>query len=144
MRYRLPLPGDDYEPSIRWWRRPLFPFSSAPSNLIYARDLDSLSLRLVCSPQTMPSDTSAAEAIAKAAKTAFEASQLIPTSERVRALHEIRNELEASKASILAANKEDMDVRLAQRLQTCGVTDSSNGTRRPKSRSMQAACPRPS
>ena len=77
----------------------------------------------------MPSDTSAAEAIAKAAKTAFEASQLIPTSERVRALHEIRNELEASKASILAANKEDMDVRLAQRLQTYGVADTSHGTR---------------
>ena len=92
----------------------------------------------------MSSDTSAAEAIAKAAKNAFEASQLIPTSERVRALHEIRNELEASKASILAANKEDMDVGLAQCPQICSIAEFSHVTRQPRSRSMRAACPRPS
>lgn len=51
-----------------------------------------------------------AETIAKAAKQAFEASQLISAHERVRALHEIRKELEASKVAILEANIMDMDV----------------------------------
>ncbi|TBU46760.1 gamma-glutamyl phosphate reductase [Dichomitus squalens] len=47
--------------------------------------------------------------IAKAAKTAFETSQLIPSSERVQALHEIRRELEAAKDEILAANRQDLE-----------------------------------
>ncbi|KAF5362415.1 hypothetical protein D9756_002238 [Leucocoprinus leucothites] len=48
------------------------------------------------------------ESIAKAAKSAFEASQLIPTSERVAALHAIKRELETRKYDILFANTEDM------------------------------------
>jgi glutamate-5-semialdehyde dehydrogenase len=48
--------------------------------------------------------------IAKAAKTAFEASQLVASSERVQALHEIRKELEVAKAEILDANKKDLEV----------------------------------
>ena len=59
----------------------------------------------------MPGDNAAAS-IAKAAKAAFEASQLIPSSERVRALYEIRKELEAAKDAILAANRADLEVRL--------------------------------
>lgn len=58
-------------------------------------------------PQTTP-----AHAIAKAAKTAFEASQLLPASERILALLEIIKELNNSKAEILAANREDMQVRI--------------------------------
>lgn len=54
---------------------------------------------------------STAQDIAKAAKVAFEQSQLISSSERIAALHQIRIELEASKAEILAANKEDLEVR---------------------------------
>ncbi|KAE9399914.1 gamma-glutamyl phosphate reductase [Gymnopus androsaceus JB14] len=46
--------------------------------------------------------------IAKAAKTAFQDSQLIPSSERVNALHEIRKSLEANKAEIIKANAEDL------------------------------------
>lgn len=48
--------------------------------------------------------------IAKAAKAAFEASQLIDSSERVQALHLIKGELEELKDEILAANKEDLEV----------------------------------
>ncbi len=55
---------------------------------------------------------SEAKAIAKAAKAAFEASQLIPSSERVQALREIRKELEAAKDTILAANKLDLEVSI--------------------------------
>lgn len=54
-----------------------------------------------------------AETIAQTAKAAFEASQLISSTERTRALHEIRNELAANKESILRANGEDMAVRRA-------------------------------
>lgn len=53
-------------------------------------------------------DTSAATTIARAAKAAFEASQLVPSSERVRALSEIRKELENAKAEILDANRRDL------------------------------------
>ncbi|KAI9062600.1 gamma-glutamyl phosphate reductase [Trametes sanguinea] len=49
-----------------------------------------------------------AELIAKAAKAAFEASQLIPSSERIKALQEIRRELEIAKDAILAANRADL------------------------------------
>lgn len=57
------------------------------------------------------SQASAATHIAQAAKAAFEASQLIPSSERVQALYEIRKELESSKAEILEANRKDLEVR---------------------------------
>ena len=53
-----------------------------------------------------------AESIAKTAKAAFEASQLVSATERTRALHEIRTELEANKDAILKANSEDMAVRV--------------------------------
>jgi gamma-glutamyl phosphate reductase len=52
-----------------------------------------------------------AEAIAQTAKAAFEASQLVRTTERTLALREIRKELEANKDGILKANSEDMAVR---------------------------------
>lgn len=55
----------------------------------------------------------AATGIAKAAKAAFEASQLIPSSERVRALHALRDELVSARADILAANRRDLEVHLA-------------------------------
>ncbi|KAN0130230.1 Aldehyde/histidinol dehydrogenase [Lactarius tabidus] len=48
------------------------------------------------------------ETVAKTARAAFEASQLIDSAERTRALHEIRKELEANKDVILQANGEDM------------------------------------
>ena len=60
----------------------------------------------------MASDSSAAQSIAEAAKRAFEASQLIPSSERIKALQEIRKELEAAKDAILAANKIDLEVQI--------------------------------
>jgi len=53
---------------------------------------------------------SSAQDVAQAAKVAFEQSQLILASERIAALHEIRKELEARKAEILAANKDDLEV----------------------------------
>jgi glutamate-5-semialdehyde dehydrogenase len=53
---------------------------------------------------------SSAEEIAKAAKSAFEDSQLIPSAERVTALQNIREALASKKAEILAANKEDLKV----------------------------------
>ncbi|KAI8985715.1 gamma-glutamyl phosphate reductase [Trametes punicea] len=51
----------------------------------------------------------AARSIARAAKTAFEASQLVPPSERIKALQEIRKELEAARDAILAANRADLE-----------------------------------
>ena len=59
------------------------------------------------------SSSRAAEEIAKTAKAAFEASQLISSSERVAALREIRQELEAAKEDILAANRKDLKVHTA-------------------------------
>ncbi len=53
---------------------------------------------------------SVAESIAKVAKASFEASQLISSSERIKALQEIRRELEAAKDAILAANRLDIEV----------------------------------
>ncbi|KAI0793767.1 gamma-glutamyl phosphate reductase [Fomes fomentarius] len=52
---------------------------------------------------------SVAESIAKVAKASFEASQLISSSERIKALQEIRRELEAAKDAILAANRRDIE-----------------------------------
>jgi len=50
------------------------------------------------------------ESIARAAKLAFEASQLLPASELTKALHAITKELHANKSQILEANSEDMEV----------------------------------
>ncbi|KAH8989810.1 gamma-glutamyl phosphate reductase [Lactarius akahatsu] len=56
----------------------------------------------------MSTTSTETETVAKTARAAFEASQLIDSAERTRALHEIRKELEANKDSILQANGEDM------------------------------------
>jgi gamma-glutamyl phosphate reductase len=53
----------------------------------------------------------AAEEIAKAAKVAFEESQLLPATVRIDALAKIKQQLQANKAEILAANKQDMEVQ---------------------------------
>ncbi|KAF9531694.1 gamma-glutamyl phosphate reductase [Crepidotus variabilis] len=50
------------------------------------------------------------EKIAKAAKSAFEESQLISSGERVKALKSIREQLAIQKDEILAANVEDLKV----------------------------------
>ncbi|KAJ6592324.1 gamma-glutamyl phosphate reductase [Mycena vulgaris] len=57
---------------------------------------------------------SSAEEIAKSAKSAFEDSQLIPSAERVNALHHIRKALESNKTEILAANREDLQAAQAE------------------------------
>ncbi|KAF9645384.1 gamma-glutamyl phosphate reductase [Thelephora ganbajun] len=49
------------------------------------------------------------ESIARAAKLAFEASQLLPASERTNALRAITKELQANKSQILEANRKDME-----------------------------------
>ncbi|KAJ8495815.1 hypothetical protein ONZ45_g12687 [Pleurotus djamor] len=49
-----------------------------------------------------------AEEVARAAKAAFEASQLVSPSERISALHEIKNQLDTMKDAVLAANKQDL------------------------------------
>lgn len=54
---------------------------------------------------------SSAQEIARSAKAAFEASQLVSAEDRVNALHVIRKELEAHKDEILAANAQDLAVR---------------------------------
>lgn len=56
------------------------------------------------------SDNASATESAKAAKLAFEASQLVDSSERVFALKLIKIELEASRNEIQEANKADMEV----------------------------------
>ncbi|KAL5531365.1 hypothetical protein ACEPAG_4242 [Sanghuangporus baumii] len=61
--------------------------------------------------------------IAKAAKAAFEASQLIDASERIKALHLIKSELEALQHEIQGANKVDLEV--AQREVEAGRLSSS-------------------
>ena len=58
----------------------------------------------------MSNESSNPADIAKRAKAAFEASQLIDSSERVKALHLIKNELELLKNEIQDANKADMEV----------------------------------
>lgn len=54
--------------------------------------------------------TLAAEQIAKAAREAFEASQLVAAEERNVALVAIRQELQERKDEILAANEKDLEV----------------------------------
>ena len=58
----------------------------------------------------MSNESSNPADIAKRAKAAFEASQLIDSSERVKALHLIKDELELLKNEIQDANKADMEV----------------------------------
>lgn len=62
------------------------------------------------------------EEIAKAAKLSFESVQLIPSSERINALHAIKAELDSQKEEILAANKDDLRVGI------CGNKIRSNLT----------------
>lgn len=52
-----------------------------------------------------------AENVARDARNAYEASQLIAPSERDVALGKIRSILEENKDAILAANQKDLDVR---------------------------------
>ena len=84
--------------------------------------------------------SSTAEHIAKTAKTAFEESQLVSSSERVRALNEIRRELEHSKAEILEANKRDLEVRVALRIACDWWLMAEGGNRQRKQRSMRGGC----
>ena len=81
--------------------------------------------------------------IAKAAKAAFEASQLIVSEERVKALHAIRSELEYRKAEILAANHDDLQVCLDYADLTSGNSFMSPKLtkRLPKQRWMPVVCP---
>lgn len=53
-----------------------------------------------------------AEEIAKAAKAAFEASQLVTPEQRSNALLAVRVELERMKETVLEANKKDMEVMI--------------------------------
>ncbi|GJE90319.1 gamma-glutamyl-phosphate reductase [Phanerochaete sordida] len=64
--------------------------------------------------QSAASTSDPARTIAQAAKAAFEASQLVPSSERVNALHEIRKELDNAKAEILEANRKDLQAAQAE------------------------------
>jgi glutamate-5-semialdehyde dehydrogenase len=50
------------------------------------------------------------EELAKLSRLTFHASQAVDDSERVRALHAIKEELETQKDVILEANKLDMEV----------------------------------
>ena len=50
------------------------------------------------------------EEIARSAKAAFQESQLLPSSERTKALEAIREQLKLRKWDILAANVEDLKV----------------------------------
>lgn len=56
------------------------------------------------------SNSTPALQIARAAKAAFEASQLIVSSERINALNAIKDQLNANKEEILAANRQDLEV----------------------------------
>ncbi|KAI0675934.1 gamma-glutamyl phosphate reductase [Trametes maxima] len=68
-------------------------------------------------------ENDAAHTIARAAKASFESSQLIPSSERIKALQEIRQELEAAKDAILSANR--LDLEAAQKEVDAGRMSSS-------------------
>lgn len=54
-----------------------------------------------------------AETTARAAKLAFDASQLLDPSEKNRALTAVKGALHAAKAAILEANARDVEVRSA-------------------------------
>jgi hypothetical protein len=63
-------------------------------------------------PSSSTSSNNAAEAIAKGAREAFEASQLVDVTQRDVALAAIREILETSRDDVLTANKQDMEVHL--------------------------------
>lgn len=56
---------------------------------------------------------STAEAIARLARTAYDASQLVDTNERVLALKAISAAISLHKVEILQANARDLEVRSA-------------------------------
>ena len=60
----------------------------------------------------MSESSNAAEGIAKSAREAFEASQLVDVRERNIALQSIRKVLLERKDDVLVANKKDMEVGL--------------------------------
>ncbi len=68
--------------------------------------------------------------IARAAKAAFEKSQLIPSSERIDALSEIKRQLESMKDAVLAANAEDLRVSSTPTDNASCLTDTSEGSTR--------------
>ena len=78
-----------------------------PRLLIFTQELHTDSPNGVINRDNTMSDI---ESIARAAKHAFEASQLLQPSERVNALHAIIRELTANKSQILEANRIDMEV----------------------------------
>ena len=55
-----------------------------------------------------------AEAVARAAKEAFDSSQVLDASERMRALEAVRRGLVEAKDEVLAANAKDLEVSVAQ------------------------------
>lgn len=67
------------------------------------------------------------EAIAKAAKEAFVASQLIQSAERIKALKFIQQELDHAKQAILAANAEDLKVGSLRTHDQCTILIESVG-----------------
>lgn len=71
-----------------------------------------------------------AVAIARAAKSAFDKSQLISASERIDALSEIKNQLESKKDAVLAANAKDLRVSSITDLNAGCLTDTSEGSTR--------------
>ena len=79
--------------------------------------------------------------IAKAAKAAFEASQLIDSSERVQALQLIKTELEDLRDEIYAANKEDLVVS-GLGLSSIHYWESDNEARLPRKRLKRVVCHR--
>ena len=82
------------------------------------------------------------KSIACAAKLAFEASQLLPGSERTNALRAITKELQANKSRILEANRKDMEVPFHESL-TIG-SDIKCCYRKRRRRLRPADYPRPS
>ena len=65
--------------------------------------------------------TGSTEEIARKAKAAFEASQLVDSSERIKALNLIKEHLVELKDEIQKANKADLEVRSAQYLNDFSV-----------------------
>ena len=65
--------------------------------------------------------TGSTEEIARKAKAAFEASQLVDSSERIKALNLIKEHLVELKDEIQKANKADLEVRSAQYLDAFSV-----------------------
>ena len=106
---------DSIDPSlIRTTEPPLYP---SPTNVLTSLSIpfSTTQLHYKKSKRThkclsFSATMSSSEEIAKKAKAAFEASQLISASERIKTLRAIRKELKARKEDILAANREDLEV----------------------------------